>query len=59
MILGEPTLQSVSDYIIAEGCPDGGELPGWIDITAPGVIVLEGCGHVVNANQWIEGDEDG
>lgn len=53
MILGETTLQSVSDQIVAEGCPYCGELPGWIDMVAPGEIILEGCGHVIDATEWI------
>lgn len=51
MIPGKPTLQTVVDLIEDEGCPRCGELPGWIDITAPGELFII-------ADQWGAGIEN-
>jgi hypothetical protein len=59
MILGKPTLQSVLDLIDAEGCPHCGEPAGTIFVDGPNEILLEGCGHVVDATGWIDEGELG
>lgn len=33
----------------ADGCPRCGELPVTISVNGPSAIILEGCGHVVDA----------
>lgn len=48
VILGEPTFQSILDYIEEEGCPRCGELPIIININGPQEVVLDGCGHVID-----------
>ena len=56
LIIGKPTLQTVIDLIEDEGCPVCGESPGGIQVNGPNEIVL-GCGHVLDAQAWIDGHQ--
>jgi hypothetical protein len=58
LILVKHTSKSALDIIEAYGCPDNGEFPGTIFFDGPSEIVLE-CGHVVDAEGWIEANRDG
>lgn len=47
-------LQPILDSIRFDGCPYCGETPVTIQVNGPEEIVLEGCGHVVNAKGWAD-----
>ena len=53
LIIGKPTLQTVIDLIDDEGCPICSDPAGGIQVNGPNEIVL-GCGHVVDAQAWID-----
>lgn len=64
---GKPTFQTLLRLIDDMGCPGSGELPSSIQVLGPDAIVLEGCGHVLDAREWadeayrrhpLEGDSD-
>lgn len=42
------------DSIDFDGCPFCGEQPDAIHVNGPDEIVLEGCGHVVDAMKWAD-----
>lgn len=50
MIIGNPTIEAVTELLETEGCPECGQVPGWIDIDAPGRLVPS-CGHAVHVNE--------
>lgn len=56
MILGEPTLETILDLISEEGCPRCGEDPGAILVNGPSEIILNGCGHTLDATPYINSD---
>jgi hypothetical protein len=51
-------LRPILDSIRFEGCPYCGEVPGFIHVNGPDEIVLEGCGHVVDAKVWADSQKD-
>jgi hypothetical protein len=54
MILGEPTLETILDLISEEGCPLCGDDPGAILVNGPSEITLNGCGHTIDAEPYID-----
>lgn len=53
MILGEPTLKAILNLIETEGCPSCGADAGTIFVNGPSEIILEGCGHVIDAEPFL------
>lgn len=47
-------LQPILDAIEMDGCPFCGNTPAMIHVNGPDQIVLEGCGHVVDAESWAD-----
>jgi len=47
-------LNPVLNEIENKGCPLCREIPVAIEINGPDEILLRGCGHVVNAEEWAD-----